>query len=99
MSTSSDDRNLQALWQSQPSSGRIISLDEIQQHAHRLERRVARRNLREYVAAVIVVAAYGWGMWLIPSLMIRVGAVLIIVATSARGRVASPVGAGSAAGV
>jgi hypothetical protein len=81
MSASSGDRNLQTLWQSQPSSRRTISLDEIQQQAHRLERRVARRNLREYLAAVIVVAGYGWGMWLIPSLLLRVGAGLVIVAT------------------
>jgi hypothetical protein len=82
MSSSSGDRNLQTLWQSQPSSGRTMSLDEIRQHAARLEHRVARRNLREYVAAVLVVAAYGCGMWLIPSPLIRVGAVLIIAATA-----------------
>jgi hypothetical protein len=79
--SSADNRDPQALWQSQPRTGRVLSLDEVREHAHRLERRVARRNLREYVAAVIVVIGYGWGMWVMPSALIRGGALLIIAAT------------------
>jgi hypothetical protein len=46
--------------------------------AGRLERRVARRNLREYMAAVVVVFACGWTLWSGPSASARISAGLII---------------------
>jgi hypothetical protein len=51
MTDQSHERDLQALWQSQSRGEATISLDEIRSRARRLERIVARRNLREYVAA------------------------------------------------
>ncbi len=42
---------------------------------------MAHRNLREYVAAVVVVAGFGWIMWLGPSSTIRAGAGMVIVGT------------------
>ena len=77
------DRDLQALWQSQPPSGPAISLDEIRQKAQRFERRIARRNLREYVGAGFVVAGFGVVMWVVPSATVRVGAGLLIAAAIA----------------
>ena len=89
------DRDLQKLWQSQTPSGPAISLDEIRQKAQRFERKVARRNLREYVAAAVVVAGFGvvmWVvpvarfgvvMWVVPSATVRVGAGLLIAAAIA----------------
>jgi hypothetical protein len=46
--------------------------------ARRLRQPVARRNLRESAAAVIVIGFYGGAMWIGPSVAIRVGAALII---------------------
>jgi len=75
------DGDLQALWQSQTLDTRAISLEEVRAKARRFERTVVRRNLREYVAAAIVVAGYGWIMWLGPSSTIRAGAGMVIVGT------------------
>ena len=72
---------LQSLWQEQPVERLAISLDELQQRARYLERRVSRRNLREYVASVVVLFAFSWIAWIEPSSTARVGAVLTIVAT------------------
>jgi hypothetical protein len=75
-----NDRDLQALWQSQALDQEAISLEEVRGKGKRLERIVSRRNLREYVGAVIVVAGYGWILWVGPSGIIRAGAGLVIVA-------------------
>ena len=67
MTDPQDDRDLQALWQSQPPDGSAIALDLIRQMAEGFEHRVARRNRREYVAAAVVVAVFGWQMFTSPS--------------------------------
>ena len=78
-----DDRDLQALWQSQSPHGSVIPLDEIRQMARRLEHKVSRRNRREYVAAAIVVAGFGWQMFTLPTLLLRIGAGMSIAAAIA----------------
>ncbi len=78
-----DRGDLQALWQSQSQDETAIGLDQIRQTAQVLERRVARRNRREYIAAAVVVAFYGLYMWVAPSAIIRVGAGLAIAAAMA----------------
>jgi hypothetical protein len=86
MTDSHDDRDLQALWQSQSpgeDAGSAIALGEIRQMAQRLEHKAARRNRREYVAAAIVVAVFGWSMFTAPSAFLRIGAGLSIAATIA----------------
>ena len=81
MTSLSPDEDLQALWQSQRRGEDGISLDEIRRRARRLERLVTWRNLAEYLAAAIVVPAFGWIGWTGPSVMIRAGAALMITAT------------------
>jgi hypothetical protein len=81
MTDSSPEGTLQALWQSQPAKERAMSIQEVREQARRLERRVARRNRREYIAAVVVAIVYGWAFWRAPSAAARVGAGLIIAAT------------------
>ena len=56
-----------------------MSLDDIRAGARKLERRIAWRNGREYLAAVIVTAMFGQAIWQIPSTMARLGLGLIIV--------------------
>jgi hypothetical protein len=80
MADVSHDNDAQALWQSQPRGEPVISLEEIRARARRMERRVARRNVREYVALPIVVAAFGSVIWVGPTSSMRVGAGLIIAA-------------------
>ncbi|HUK32410.1 MAG TPA: hypothetical protein VLV86_00780 [Vicinamibacterales bacterium] len=77
------DRDLQALWQSQPPDGSAIALNLIREMAQGFEHRVARRNRREYVAAAIVVAAFGWQMFTLPTLLLRIGAGMSVAAAIA----------------
>jgi hypothetical protein len=81
MTDSRPEGTLQALWQSQPPSERAMSIEEVREKARRLERRVVRRNRREYIAAVVVLVGYGWILRRAPSPAVRVGAGLIIAAT------------------
>jgi hypothetical protein len=73
---------LQALWQSQSSEQPAMSLEQIREKARYLEQRVDRRNRREYIAAVLVVFAYGVILWRAPSAAVRIGAALILAATA-----------------
>jgi len=82
MTDSSPNDNLQALWQSQSSEQPVMSLEQIREKARYLERRVVRRNRREYVAAVFVAVAYGGILWRAPSAAVRIGAALILAATA-----------------
>jgi len=75
----SDERALddvQGLWQSQPATGGTMSLDELRLRSQYVTRRVSRRNLREYVAAVIAAIVFGPMAWFAPLALIRVGSVL-----------------------
>lgn len=50
--------NPQKIWQSQPLEGTKMSMDAIRLRAGKFERRIARRNLRESVIAVGVIALF-----------------------------------------
>jgi hypothetical protein len=50
------------LWRNQDTDPTVPPLDEIRRRARKLQRRVARRNLREYAAAFVVVAFFGWAL-------------------------------------
>lgn len=80
MSESFKDRELQALWQSQAQDASTISLDQLRERARRHERVISRRNLREYVAAAVVVVWFSVMMWAWPSALIRIGSGLSIAA-------------------
>jgi hypothetical protein len=82
MSDSLPNDTLQALWQSQSSEQPAMSLEQIREKERYLERRIVRRNRREYIAAVFVVAAYGVILWRAPSAAVRMGAALILAATA-----------------
>lgn len=79
----SDERlpdQLQRLWQAQPPDGTAMSLEQLRERSRTLMRRIGRRNLREYIGAVIVVITFGWAAWVVPSTMFRIGAGLIAAA-------------------
>ena len=52
-----------SLWQSQEDERMTLTLEEVRQRAARLEGRIYWRNLREYVAGAIVIAALGVRLW------------------------------------
>ena len=69
---------VQDLWQGQPAEGGALSLDELRTRARWVERRIRRRNRREYVAAVVAVIGFGGGAWIAPTPLIRIGAGLLV---------------------
>jgi len=51
---------MQELWQTQPLEGTKMSADAIRLRAGKFERRIARRNLRETIAGVVVIAPFSY---------------------------------------
>lgn len=56
-----------------------MSLAEIHTRAERFQSRIRWRNAVEYIAAALVVAAFGWMAFAVPVLMVQAGAILIVV--------------------
>jgi len=52
-----NERELMRLWREQPAAPDTFDVDALRRKAQRLDRGVRRRNLREYVAAILVAAA------------------------------------------
>jgi len=73
--------DLRMAWQNQPADPVRISLEDIRRKARGMQRHVLRRNLLEYAAGVLVVAAFGVYIFMFPALLARLGCVLIIAAT------------------
>jgi len=55
-----------------------MSLAEIHTHAERFQSRIRWRNAIEYIAAALVVAAFGWMAFAVPVPMVQAGAILIV---------------------
>jgi hypothetical protein len=72
----------QELWQSQPEQEQIMSLERVRAEAQRWQRRIARRNAREYAAFAIVAVMFGRAAWTSPSDLVRVASVLIVAAAA-----------------
>lgn len=79
--------DLQSLWQSMPTPIVTLTADEMRARASAFERKVKRRNLVEYVAAVIVIAAFGWyatlplaatPLWPVANVAIIIGALAVV---------------------
>lgn len=78
---SSDQNNLQQVWQTQPTEGVRMSLAEVQQKAAAFRSKIWWRNLREYAAGALVVAFFGYRMLGTADLLVRIGMALIIAGT------------------
>ena len=95
----SPDPDPQNLWQAQPVEPVGLSLDEIRRRANRFHRRIVWRNLREYLAAVIVVAILIPHLWrdrgwlLAASASMIAGVLYVVVQIYRRGARALPAGA------
>lgn len=55
-----------------------MSLAEIRTHAQRFQTRIRWRNSAEYIAAALVVAAFGWMAFAVPVPTVQAGAILIV---------------------
>src|SRR5690606_36799070 len=67
------------LWQTQETEGQTMTLADIHSKAGRFQRRVRRRNLTEYVASALVVCAFGFQAFTLPSPYERVGSLLVVI--------------------
>jgi len=77
-SESSADREMKELWQSQKTEGVRMSVEQIRLSAGKFQRRIEWRNAREYVAALVVAAFFGFQMIRGGDLLTRAGFGLII---------------------
>lgn len=70
--------DVRKLWQNQTSEPISISTDELRKMAAKLTRRTRFRNIREYVAALCVIAAHAYYLYIFRSTVIRIGSFLTI---------------------
>ncbi len=56
-----------------------MSIEEIRSKAQNFERKIRHRNLREYVAAAFIAAAFGFFAWRFPLPVMRVGFIAVAV--------------------
>jgi hypothetical protein len=82
MANETAPRDLRQLWQEQEVETVIISMDEIRRRARSFERRIQRRNLREYVAGVVAVAAMALQFGAATQMAVRIAFVLLAGGTA-----------------
>jgi hypothetical protein len=70
---SPDNRSIKELWQGQPAEPVPVTLDRIRASAGKFSRSIARRNAREYIAAVLVVVFFGFQFARTPDPLFRLG--------------------------
>jgi uncharacterized membrane protein len=68
------------LWRKQPAEDATVSMDIIHHRAQEFQSHIRRRNLREYLAAVVVVFGFVRFLWIYPGWMTKAGSALSIVA-------------------
>ena len=71
--------NLKNLWQSQNVEPTLMSLEELRRKAEEFQKRIRHRNLREYVASVVVLAIFSYFLWRFPAM--RLAGSLILAGT------------------
>lgn len=81
MTNESAPNDVKNLWQSQPTEPPGFRPEEFRMKINKFERRIFWRNLREYAAGVVVIAAFGYYEWRFRALLVRVGSGLVIAGT------------------
>lgn len=67
------------VWQNQRLEATQMSIDEIRSKARSFERKIRRRNLREYMAAAVIAAAFAFFAWRFPLPVMRAGFIAVAV--------------------
>lgn len=65
-------------WRIQPTEPLTMSLQQLRSEAGKFEKSIKRRNLMEYIAAVLVMAGAGWFAVILENTLLRTGCVLIV---------------------
>ncbi|MBD3730282.1 MAG: hypothetical protein IE933_11305 [Sphingomonadales bacterium] len=76
-----DDEFARESWQASDAASALPSLEELRGRSDRFRRKIARRNLIEYLAAIPVVLGFGAYLLFLPGWPIKLGSALVIVAT------------------
>ena len=76
---SEDD--VKRLWQAQSFPLPQRSAEDLLAEATIFQRRIARRNLREYVAGAVIVPVFCFYIWLFPYWVTRLGSLLVVLGT------------------
>jgi len=76
-----DHPSPKTIWTAQPTEGFAMPLDQLHAQAAKLHRTVQRRNLGEYIAAAIVIAAFGLYVFILPGVLFKAGSLLVIAGT------------------
>ena len=71
-----DARNVTTVWQTLPSDGRLMSLDDLRRRARAMDAKVRRQDAIMAISAVVNVGAFAAVMWFLPHL--RIVAALVI---------------------
>ena len=61
------------VWQNQGLEATQMTIDEIRSKARSFERKIRRRNLREYAASALIAFVFGFFAWRFPLPVMRVG--------------------------
>jgi hypothetical protein len=70
--------DIRNIWQDQPVENTPMPLEEIRRKARRFEKRIQRRNLREYVGGALAIAIFTFDIFKFPTPVARTGSALII---------------------
>jgi hypothetical protein len=70
--------DIRDVWQNQPVENASMPLEEIRRKARQFEKRIGRRNVREYVGAALAIAVFTFYIFKFPNPTIRAGSALII---------------------
>lgn len=70
-----------ALWQGQPTQAHVPTPADVERMSQRFARRIARRNLVEYAAGLLVCLVFGYYLVLFPDALIRTGCGLLMAGT------------------
>lgn len=68
-------------WKRGSTSASLPPIAELRERADRFRHKIHRRNLLEYSAGALVIVGFGAIAWLVPIVMLRIGAALIIGGT------------------
>lgn len=79
MTNQPPENDILKAWQIQPTEPLTMSLQQLRSEAGKFERSIKRRNLMEYIAAVLVMAGAGWFAVMLENTLLRTGCVLIVV--------------------
>lgn len=59
-----------------------LSLEELRSKSSTFKNRIRRRNLREFLASIIVVLVFGWFLWSTPAILERIADALLIAGSA-----------------